>query len=39
MVFGNWIIPIPILFIRIFLSSTKGLEGLGALNGEPYSIL
>ena len=40
MVFGYYVVSIPILFIRIFLlSSTTGFENLNNLKGEPYYIL
>ena len=39
MIFGYYVVPIPILFIRIFLSSTLGSGNLNNLKGGPYYIL
>ena len=39
MVFGYNDVAIPILFIRIFLSSTTGFQNLNNSKGEPYYIL
>ena len=36
MVFGYEVVPIPILFIRIFFNSTTVFENLNNLKGEPY---
>ena len=39
MSFGYYVVSIPILFIRIFLSSTTGSGNLNNLKGDPYYIL
>ena len=39
MIFGYYIVPIPILFIIIFLSSTTGSGNLNNLKVGPYYIL
>ena len=36
---GYYVVPIPILFIRMFLSSTTGSGNLNNLKGGPYYIL
>ena len=39
MIFGYYVVPIPILFTRIFLSLTTGSGNLNNLKGSPYYIL
>ena len=39
MIFGYWVVPITILLIKIFLSSTTGSGSLSNLKGGPYYIL
>ena len=39
MSFAYYVVPIPMLFLRIFLSSTTGSGNLNNLKGGPYYIL
>ena len=39
MIFAYYVVPIPILFTRIFLSLATGSGNLNNLKGSPYNVI